>query len=270
MSVSVGGFDFSNVQRNLALEAEGVKFPKTLKTGTTIVGVVFKDGVVLGADTRATSGDTVADKKCEKIHYMAPNIRCCGAGTAADTEMLTLAISSQLTLLRMESGKQTRVIQALTALKRKLYRYQGHIGAALVLGGVDAEGAFLATVAPHGSTDRLPFVAMGSGSIAAMAVLESQYKDEMDVEAAKTVVRDAITAGIMNDPYSGSQVDMCVITAKSHDMIFGEFVAQKRVEPKHIINFPKGTAPVLREEIVKLVDVTTTEVDPDAAPAAAA
>ncbi|KAF5176748.1 Proteasome subunit beta type-7, partial [Thalictrum thalictroides] len=44
------------------------------------------DGVILGADTRATEGPLVADKNCEKIHYMAPNIYCCGAGTAADTE----------------------------------------------------------------------------------------------------------------------------------------------------------------------------------------
>ena len=29
-------------------------FPKAKKTGTTIVGIIFKDGVVLGADTRAT------------------------------------------------------------------------------------------------------------------------------------------------------------------------------------------------------------------------
>ena len=45
--------------------------------------------MVLGADTRSTNGDTVADKNCEKIHYIAPNIYCCGAGTAADTEAVT-------------------------------------------------------------------------------------------------------------------------------------------------------------------------------------
>ena len=48
-----------------------------------------QDGVVLGADTRSTAGTTVADKNCEKIHYIAPNIYCCGAGTAADTENVT-------------------------------------------------------------------------------------------------------------------------------------------------------------------------------------
>lgn len=51
--------------------------------------MVVQDGVVLGADTRSTSGSTVADKNCEKIHFIAPNIYCCGAGTAADTENVT-------------------------------------------------------------------------------------------------------------------------------------------------------------------------------------
>lgn len=50
---------------------------------------LLQDGVILGADTRATEGPIVADKNCEKIHYMAPNIYCCGAGTAADTEAVT-------------------------------------------------------------------------------------------------------------------------------------------------------------------------------------
>lgn len=52
--------------------------------------------MVLGADTRSTSGSTVADKNCEKIHYIAPNIYCCGAGTAADTEAVTSGLIPQI------------------------------------------------------------------------------------------------------------------------------------------------------------------------------
>ena len=59
------------------LRGTGLAFKNAMKTGTTISGVVFKDGVVLGADTRSTNGETVADKNCEKIHYIAPNIYCC-------------------------------------------------------------------------------------------------------------------------------------------------------------------------------------------------
>ena len=46
-----------------------------------------------------------------------------------------------------------------------------------------------------GSTQRLPYVTMGSGSLAAMAVFEARYNEDMDETAAVTLVRDAIRAG---------------------------------------------------------------------------
>lgn len=55
-------------------------------------------------------------------------------------------------------------------------RYQGQVSAALVLGGVDVKGPHLFTVYPHGSTDALPYATMGSGSLNAMAVFESEYR----------------------------------------------------------------------------------------------
>lgn len=78
------GFDFSNsfrqvivfhngkvldrrAIRNEFLASKGIKMPKATSTGTTLAGCLFKDGVVLGADTRATEGDIVADKNCEKV-----------------------------------------------------------------------------------------------------------------------------------------------------------------------------------------------------------
>lgn len=64
----------SYVYRNAQLMEKGFVAPKAVKTGTTIAGIVFKDGVILGADTRATEGNIVADKNCSKIHYLAKNI----------------------------------------------------------------------------------------------------------------------------------------------------------------------------------------------------
>ena len=66
-------------------------------------------------------------------------------------------------------------------LKQRLFQHQGHIGAALVLGGYDDSGPNLYTVAPHGSTDKLPYVTMGSGSLAAMSVFESGWEKDMTV-----------------------------------------------------------------------------------------
>jgi 20S proteasome subunit beta 2 len=217
------GFAFNQYHANDT--ARTVKAPT--KTGTTICGVVFSSGVVLGADTRSTNGETVADKNCAKIHYLAPNMFCCGAGTAADTEAVTGrlttrlqsfsnlpsgSVSSELLLHRSFSDRPSKVVTALTILKERLFKYQGHIGAALVLGGVDGNGPHIFSVYPHGSSDSLPYATMGSGSLAAMAVLESEYQEGLDENAAKNLVTRAIKAGIFNDLGSGSNVDLCVIT----------------------------------------------------------
>eukprot|EP00743_Colponemidia_sp_Colp-15_P001245 GILK01001367.1.p1 GENE.GILK01001367.1~~GILK01001367.1.p1 ORF type:complete len:295 (-),score=47.56 GILK01001367.1:188-1003(-) len=253
-----GGFSFENVRRNQLLEAKaGVKMPNAKKTGTTIVGVIYKDGVVLGADTRATNDTIIADKNCEKIHYIAPNIYCCGAGTSADTENSTALISSQLELHRLSTGRQSRVITAMTLLKRMLFRYQGHVSAALVLGGVDVTGPHLYTIYPHGSTDKLPYATMGSGSLAAMAVFESRYKDDMTLEEAKELVADAIRAGIYNDLGSGGNVDLMVLTATGNQYLRGYDKGNDRKYRRAAgYKFPVGTTPVYKEDIRRFVTVS--------------
>lgn len=116
-------------------------------------------------------------------------------------------------------------------------RYQGHVGAYLVLGGVDSTGAHLFTIHAHGSTDKLPYVTMGSGSLAAMAVFESSFKENMKVgsystprtrqermlmrqrEEAIELVARAIRSGVFNDLGSGSNVDVAVITKDKTEML---------------------------------------------------
>ena len=132
-----------------------------------------------------------------------------------------------------------------------LFRYQGHIGAYLVLAGADIDGGHLYTIHAHGSTDKIPFTSMGSGKyysnygfviketycspmvpinltllyiyfilkgmLAATAVLENGWRKGMTEEEAKKLVRDAIAAGIINDMGSGSNVDLAII--KPNDSI---------------------------------------------------
>ncbi|OMJ28990.1 Proteasome subunit beta type-7 [Smittium culicis] len=246
-----GGFSFDNAKRNEHLAQSGGYFPSATKTGTTIVGLIYKDGVVLGADTRATAGTIVADKNCAKIHYITPNIYCCGAGTAADTEFTTNIVSSQLALHSMNSGRQARVSTAMTFLKQYLFKYQGHVSAALVLGGYDVKGPHLYTVYPHGSTDKLPFVTMGSGSLAAMAMFESRFKPNMERDEAVELVKDAIEAGIFNDLGSGSNVDVCVITKDKVDYLRNYAKPNERIPKLKSYKFSRGTTAIVSETIKK-------------------
>lgn len=275
-----GGFNFDNCHRNAMLASSHSRhiLPHAMKTGTTIVGVQFKDGVVLGADTRATGDDTVCDKSCEKIHYIAPNIYCCGAGTAADTEAVTAMVGRQLDLLRLTLGRESRVVTAVTKIKQHLFRYQGHVSAALILGGVDVDGPHLYEIYPHGCTSVLSYSTMGSGSLAAMSVLENEYKDDLTEEEAKALVHKAILAGIFNDLGSGSSVDLRVLR-KDYTQYYRRVdnpneVAPLRAMVKHSArkDFPKGTTAVAKTDIREFVNIAThvTFTSPEADAAAAA
>jgi len=266
------GFQFDLCRRNAFLGQQGIVAENAMKTGTTICGVVYKDGVVLGADTRSTNGPMVADKNCEKIHYIAPNIYCCGAGTAADTEAVTSMVSSTMELHRMATNRKSRVITAMTILKGHLFKYQGQVSAALVLGGYDLTGPHLHTVYPHGSTDTLPYVTMGSGSLAAMSVFESGFKEDMTLEEAKVLVARAIKAGIFNDLGSGSNVDLCIINKDGTQYLRGHECPNERTYvSKRGFKFPLGTTAVLKKDMftassnIKLSEwCTVTETAPAA------
>ncbi|KAK8865922.1 hypothetical protein IAR55_001070 [Kwoniella newhampshirensis] len=254
------GFDFSNHARNQFLGQRLQGTPKATSTGTTIVGVVFgggnsgeEPGVCLGADTRATGGPIVADKNCEKIHYLTPQIRCCGAGTAADTEFVTNLISSNLELHALSQGRPARIVTAMTMLKQYLFRYQGHVGAHLVLGGVDSTGPHLFTVHAHGSTDKLPYVTMGSGSLAAMAVFESSFKENMTRAEAIALVARAIRSGIFNDLGSGSNVDVAVITKSGTEMLRNYEMPNERSNKSRNYKFRRGTTAWTKENIRSLI-----------------
>ncbi|KAL7273128.1 proteasome core particle subunit beta 2 [Rhizina undulata] len=263
------GFDFSNHTRNAALHARGLPLPKATSTGTTIVGCLYDGGVVIAADTRATSGPIVADKNCEKLHYISPQIWCAGAGTAADTEFTTALISSQLELHSLSTGRKPRVVTCMTMLKQHLFRYQGHIGAYLVVAGVDPTGAHLFTVHAHGSTDKLPYVTMGSGSLAAMAIFETQWQKNMTREQAVELCSQAIQAGIFNDLGSGSNVDVCVITSEKATLLRNYVTPNVRVPKELSYKFARGTTAYLKEAVIEKKELRkyVTIVDLGEAPA---
>jgi len=254
-----GGFSFENIQRNADLTVKGVVAPKATSTGTTIVGLKFKDGVVLGADTRSTEGHIVADKNCDKIHYVAPNIYCCGAGTAADTNSTTHLISSKLELHRLATGRESRVVTALTYLKQTLFKYQGQVSAALVLGGYDVNGPGLYTVQPYGSTDKLPFVTMGSGSLASMAIFENKWRKDLERQEAIELAVEAVKAGIFNDLGSGSNVDIVVLEKGKAELIRSYEKPNQRIPKEQNYKFKKGTTAVLKESIYNLVKVADAD-----------
>lgn len=139
----------------------------------------------------------------------------------------------------------------MTMLKQHLFRYQGHIGAYLVVAGVDPTGVGLFTVHAHGSTDKLPYVTMGSGSLAAMAVFETSWKRDCTKDEAIKYCSEAILAGIFNDLGSGSNVDVCVIEKDKPTQLMRNYIKpNERVRKERNYRFPKGTTAVLDQKII--------------------
>ena len=229
---------------------------EVLKTGTTIVGLCCKDGVVLGADTRSTGGPLVMDKHKLKIHKISRHMYCCAAGTSADCTQISrrtsyylalhrigLELAGDFTALDSVAAAASHITQCLTEGPRSGRAAE----AVFILGGVDQTGPNLFRIGADGLPVRVSFAALGSGSTDAIAVLETarltwnkdqqqrtermegQCFEDIGVKAAVHVVKKAVQAGIDNDLGSGSHVDICVVTAESvklwresFDSTFGE------------------------------------------------
>jgi len=241
--------DVHRQQQNSANHEQQSQYKlKTRSTGTTIAALLANNStvVILAADTRATDDSTVADKRCEKLHTLAKNVWCAGAGTSADVEAMVrrvkftfwkrgvlngrnvgignMGFSSGVNTQQLFSSEDNDVPVAsimaiLHYLRTQLQKTRGALGVNLLVGGYEygLQRAYLAAVHPHGSMDVVTYAALGSGGLAATGVLESRYPQvgfsECTIEEGIRLAVDAVKAGIDNDLGSGSQVDVCVISA---------------------------------------------------------
>ncbi|EJW02458.1 hypothetical protein EDEG_03131 [Edhazardia aedis USNM 41457] len=229
------------------------------KTGTTIVGLRYKDGVVIAADTRSTSGPIVANKNCLKIHKIYDNIYTCGAGTAADTDRVTKLASRQMTLFHRKYDIVPRINHCVRFLRNHLFYYNGYIGVALVLGGIDEKGSHLYSISHNGYFNKEEFTAMGSGSLAAISILENGYRRDLSREEAVSLACDAVKAGILNDLYSGSNIDVCVLSKDEvqgcHvEMNRNFMVVSAREGNEKLEKYPLNSIKITKEEILKLIE----------------
>jgi len=257
-----GGFQFSNCTRNVALTKMGMDPPRLRSTGTTIVAVTYKDGVLMGADSRATAGNIIADKNCMKVHKLTESIYACGAGTAADLDQVCNMLSADLRLLELNTDRKARVISAIRHAKQHLFRYMGYVGAYLLIGGVDPSGPHLYEVSASGTTMSKPYCANGSGSYSAISVLERDFKFGMGEEDAAALVQRALEAGMHGDNASGNSLNLVIITGKSTEFR-GPIVPAFCVKPEQVeldYTFKAGTTKVLKRKEFKYDVIESMDV----------
>lgn len=121
-------------------------------------------------------------------------------------------IKRGLELHSLNTHSQPRVQLAALKLTSHAFKYGGQIGTHLIVGGVDCKGPQLIECSNDGNMYSMPYHTTGSGSLAAMAILETNFKDGLTREEAIALVVAAIEAGIYHDLGSGSNVDVCIIT----------------------------------------------------------
>ncbi|RLE51076.1 MAG: proteasome endopeptidase complex, archaeal, beta subunit [Candidatus Methanomethylicota archaeon] len=184
-------------------------------TGTTTIGVVCKDGVILGADRRVTSGHIIVHKRTRKIYRLDEHLAATIAGVVADAQQIMDIVSINARLYRYYTGSPMKVKSAATLLSNILVdsRSLPYIVQVLV-GGVDITGPRLYAIDPFGSLTEEKYVATGSGSPTAIGLLEDLFRPEMSIKEALPIVARAIQAAIKRDPASGGGFDIVII---SHD-----------------------------------------------------
>ena len=186
---------------------------KKVKTGTTTVGVVAEDAVVLAAERKATMGYLVASQDAQKIFEIDDGIGMTIAGLVGDAQALIRYIRAELKLYKLQEDKKMGLEAASTLIANILYgrRFYPYI-VQLVVGGYDGKPA-LFTLSPDGSVMPEKFFSTGSGSPVAFGVLENEFKDGMSLENAKKMAVRAVRAATKRDIASGgSGIDAVVIS----------------------------------------------------------
>lgn len=201
------------------------------KKGTTTIGVVCKDGVVLVADKRASMGYLIANKEVDKTFKITDKIALTIAGIAADGQKLASYLRAEMELYEMNTGVKPSLSVASNLMSNILFgrakTFLPYI-VQLILGGEDEKGTYaLYTQDPSGSNIKeTKFHATGSGSPMAFGVLEDSYKEGLSVEEGVKLAIKAIASALKRDMATGEGVDVVIIDNKGFRRLGKEKIAE--------------------------------------------
>jgi proteasome beta subunit len=183
--------------------------------GTTTLGVVCKDGVILGTDTRATMGTYVASKHAKKVYQITDNLAMTIAGGVAVAQKVVEILKVNARLYELEKNRPIPVKSAARLVSNLLFSNR-EVGMPLpmqaLVGGFDETGPHVFNLDPYGSLNEEKMVSTGSGSPFAYGVLEAEFKEDSSVNEMLPVVVRAVDAAMKRDVASGDNYDIVVIS----------------------------------------------------------
>jgi proteasome beta subunit len=185
--------------------------------GTTTLGVVCKDGVILASDTRVTMGFYVAHKYGKKVYKIDDHLGMTIAGTVADAQRVVDILTVNAQLYKINLGRPLPVSSAARLIANQLFssRYVPLMTQILV-GGVDDTGPHVFNLDLFGSLTEEKSVSTGSGSPIVYGILEDKYKENMAVKELLPIIVKAVGAAMKRDSASGDSYNIAVIDDKGY------------------------------------------------------
>jgi proteasome beta subunit len=191
-----------------------------LKTGTTIVGIVCKDGVIMAADRQTSAGNLVVNKNKKKVRLLNDYLVVSWTGVVSDAERLSKIISAELKLKELKSKSRPTVKQAANLVSAVTYsqiRQPSMIPSmvgTLIAGFNESGEAELYTIEPAGSVLKVEDydANFGSGMPYVLGLLERQYKKDMTVAEGAKLAVEALKSSTQRDTGSGYGIDVYAIT----------------------------------------------------------
>lgn len=185
--------------------------------GTTTVGIVCNDGVILSSDTRVTMGTFIAHKKGKKIYKIDDHVAMTISGSVADAQRVVDILTANAQLYKINFGRPIPIKAASRLVANLLFssRYAPLI-AQVLIGGVDDTGPHVFSLDPLGSLTEENCVATGSGSPVAYGVLEDNYTEGISTKGMLPVVVRAVKAAMKRDTASGDSFDVSVIDKEGY------------------------------------------------------
>jgi proteasome beta subunit len=191
-----------------------------LKTGTTILGIVCRDGIVMAADRQITAGHYVMSKRFPKVNKINEYLVVSWTGGLADAQKLSKLIAAELKLKELRSHSRPTIKQSANLVATITYsqiRQPSMIPniVGTLIGGFNEDGTTeLYTIEPAGSVIRIEDydANFGSGMPYVLGLLERQYKKDMSVKEGTELALEALKASTQRDIGSGFGIDVFAIT----------------------------------------------------------
>lgn len=204
-----------------------------VKKGTTTLGMVCKDGVVLASERRATMGTLISHKNTQKVFKLDDNLGLTTAGLVGDLQLLARYITAEVELYKLKRNAPMPVKSCATLLAnilagRRYFPYWVQ----LVVGGVDEDGSHVYSLDMAGGSIPDSYVTTGSGSPYVYGVLEDNFKEEMALDEGIDLAIRALTAAMKRDAASGDGIDVVSITKKGYVHLSDDEVEKRKTTLK--------------------------------------